>query len=126
MICPGWVNLPAGNSKAPTISKIMDEHTALLRRHHELFADENEPFTENWANDYFWKYKQRMDIEYHGETDSNNPACGDEAEYIYSEDNGEKFYWICTSTGGPKGPFTDIDEAISALGYDPKTFEFYP
>lgn len=101
----------------------MNEDT-LLRRHHELFAEDDEPFTDDWAIDYFEKYSEQLDIEYSGETDSANFSSGDDAEYIFSESvDGETFYWIATSTGGPQGPFANPDGAISALGYDPKTFE---
>ncbi|MDF1853582.1 MAG: hypothetical protein P1U85_22290 [Verrucomicrobiales bacterium] len=102
----------------------MSEENQLLRRHHELFAEDGEPFSEDWAIDYFEKYSDRLDIEHSGETDSGNFASGDEAEYIYSQRHeDERFYWIVTSTGGPQGPFSELNAAISALGYDPKTFE---
>ncbi|MDA9337468.1 hypothetical protein N9Q98_00015 [bacterium] len=101
----------------------MSNKDSLLRRHHELFAEE-EPFTDDWAIDYFEKYSDRLDIEHSGETDSGNFSSGDEVEYIYSQRHeDEVFYWIATSSGGPQGPFPEIDAAISALGYDPKTFE---
>ena len=102
---------------------MLNKHS-LLRRHHELFAEDKEPFTEDWAIDYFEKYSDRLDIEHSGETDSGNSSSGDDAEYIYSQrHDSENFYWISTSAGGPQGPYTNLDDAISALGYDPKTFE---
>src|SRR5689334_22429988 len=102
----------------------MSNEDSLLRRHHELFAEDEEPFTEDWAIDYFEKYSDELNIEHSGETDSGSCSSGDEAEYIYSQHYGdEAFYWIATSTGGPQGPFTTLGDAISALGYDPKSFE---
>tara|TARA_R110002096_G_scaffold233047_3_gene423013 strand:+ start:409 stop:726 length:318 start_codon:yes stop_codon:yes gene_type:complete len=102
----------------------MNRADTLIRRHHKLFAEDDEPFTGDWAIDYFEKYSDRLDIEHSGETDSDNPALGDDAEDIYSQQmEGETFYWIAASTGGPQGPFAKLDEAIAALGYDPRTFE---
>ena len=103
---------------------IMNKEESLLKRHHELFAEDEEPFNEDWAIDYFEKYSDELDIEHSGETDSGNSSSGDDAEYIYSQRAGDEiFYWIATSTGGPQGPYSNVDDAISALGYDPKAFE---
>ena len=105
---------------------IMINKDSLLRRHHELFAEDGEPFTEDWAIHYFEKYRDALDIEYRGETHSGNFSSGEEAERIYSQRYEEEvFFWIETSTRGPKGPFTGLDDAISALGYNPKTFKMY-
>jgi len=102
----------------------MNNEDTLLRRHHELFAEDNEPFTDDWAIDYFEKYSDYLDIEHSGETGSGNFSSGDEAEYIYSQVmDDETIYWIVTSTGGPQGLFAKVDDAISAFGYKPKTFE---
>jgi len=102
----------------------MNDANALLRRHHELFAEDGEPFSEDWAIEYFENYLDRLDVEHSGITDAGNSSSGDEREMIYSQRNGaEIFYWVATSTGGPQGPFARLDDAISALGYDPKSFE---
>ena len=102
----------------------MNDANSLLRRHHELFAEDGEPFGEDWAMEYFEKYLDRLDIEHCGETGAGNSSSGDEREIIYSQrDGAEIFYWVATSTGGPQGPFADLDDAISALGYDPESFE---
>ena len=102
----------------------MSETNQLLRRHHELFAEDGEPLTEDWAIDYFEKYSDCLDIEHSGEGNSGNFSSGDESECIYSQRSGDEwFYWIATSSGGPQGPFSELADAISALGYDPKTFE---
>lgn len=103
---------------------IMSNEETLLRRHHELFAEDDEPFTEDWASNYFDKYSDRLDIEHSGETVSDNFSSGDNAEYIYSQRHEDEwFYWIATSAGGPQGLFASLDDAIYALGYDPKSFE---
>jgi hypothetical protein len=102
----------------------MSNDQSLLRRHHELFAEDGEPFGEDWAMEYFEKYSDRLDVEHCGETHSGNSSSGDEREIIYSQrKGGEIFYWVATSTGGPQGPFAGLNDAISALGYDPKAFE---
>jgi hypothetical protein len=102
----------------------MNDENSLLRRHHELFAEDGELFGEDWAMEYFEKYSGRLDVEHSGETSSGNSSSGDEREIIYAQRNGaEIFYWVATSTGGPQGPFAGLDDAISALGYDPESFE---
>jgi len=102
----------------------MSNQDSLLCRHHELFAEDDEPFSEDWAIDYFEKYLDRLDIVHQGVAGSGNFSSGDEAECIYSQSHeNEVFYWIATSSGGPEGPFAKLNDAISALGYDPESFE---
>jgi hypothetical protein len=102
----------------------MDKSLEKLRRHHAAFAANGEPFDEDWHHQYFENYSDDLDVEYSGETNSDNYASGDESETIYSQKHqDEQFFWICTSSGGFQGPYNNIDQAISALGYDPEKFD---
>jgi hypothetical protein len=93
----------------------------LLKKHFATYSRRGQKFSEDWAYDYFdTKPYSKMDLEYSNETDSGNFACGDEAEYIYSQPLGRRsVYWAFTSSGGPSGPYLHVDEAIASLGYSP-------
>jgi len=102
----------------------MDDDEKVMRRHHELFAGKDTPYSPDWAFLYFERRGRDMGVVYSGETDSENFASGDDAEKIFSESaGGETFYWAGSSTSGGMGPFATLEEAIRALGYDPETFE---
>ena len=90
----------------------------------DSFADEDDVFTDEWVKDYVESNLDELDIVYSGETNSDNPACGDESEVIY-EISGENhtFHFVADSTGGIRGPFLTLDESIEALGYNPSNFD---
>ncbi len=94
----------------------------LLRWHFIEYSCPSDKFSEDWFCDYFNKRSSFWDLEtkFSNVTDSGNFACGDEAEYIYSQPLGQRMiYWAMNSTGGHYGPFLNVDEAISELGYTP-------
>ena len=90
----------------------------------DSFADEDDVFTDEWVSNYVESNLDELDVVYSGETNSDNPACGDESEVIY-EISGKKhtFYFVADSTGGTRGPFLTLDESIEALGYSPSNFD---
>ena len=56
------------------MSIVMNDANSLLRRHHELFAEDGEPFGEDWAIEYFENYLDRLDVEHSGKTDAGNSS----------------------------------------------------
>ena len=81
-------------------------------------------FSADWAIDYYERHGSDLDIEFSSESDSDNPGSGADGEQIRSQRwEEETFYWVCTSTGGPEGPFMTYGEAVCALGYDPSNFK---
>jgi hypothetical protein len=98
----------------------------LLRWHFIEYSRPIDKFSEDWFCDYFDRKSSLWNLEtkFSNVTDSGNFACGDEAEYIYSQPLGQRIiYWAMNSSGGHYGPFLDVDEAISALGYTPATLK---
>lgn len=94
----------------------------LLRQHFATYSRRGQKFSEDWTYDYFDSKSSfnDLDLEYSNKTDSGNFACGDEAEYIYSQPLGRRsVFWALTSSGGPSGPYIHVDEAIESLGYSP-------
>jgi len=90
----------------------------------DSFADEDDVFTDDWIRNYVESNLDELDIVYSGETNSDNPACGDESEVIYNiRGENHTFHFVADSTGGIRGPFLTLDESIEALGYSPSNFD---
>ena len=101
-------------------------NSSILKRHFEIYGEEKDKFSDDWALNYFERsgVEDDMNLEYRNETDSGNFSCGDEAELIYSQMIDDlKIYWIQTSSGGASGPFLKANEAIEALGYSPRVLK---
>ena len=92
----------------------------------ERFGDEGEVLDEEWYEDFMDNARSLSNffqIDWSNATDSGNYSSGDEHEAIYTlNEEGLNLFWSRTSTGGFQGPFDDYDDAIIALGYDPKNF----
>lgn len=91
----------------------------------ERFGDEGKVLDDEWYEDFMDNAESfgNFFIDWSNTTDSGNYSSGDEHEAIYTfNEEGLNLYWSRTSTGGFQGPFDNYDDAIIALGYDPKKF----
>jgi hypothetical protein len=94
----------------------------LLKKHFAQYSRRGQKFSADWLYEYFNTKSCYVDLnlEYSNKTDSGNFSCGDEAEHIYSQPLGRRsIYWALTSSGGPSGPYLNVDEAIESIGYSP-------
>jgi hypothetical protein len=90
----------------------------------EKYATEGDVQNCDWFEEFFEKAYGNgwINTDWSNETDSDNFSCGDDYEELLEFDGELAAYWIRTSCGGLSGPFVDMDEAISALGYNPKNW----
>lgn len=96
----------------------------ILKLYFDIFSEEDDVFSEDWVLDHVAAQQDELDVVFSGQTNSGNPACGDEAETIYEQsEGGHSFFFVESSTGGFRGPFIDLNDSIRALGYNPDRFD---
>lgn len=92
----------------------------------ERFSNEGDVLDDQWYEDLMNNPSSLgnvFDIDWSNTTDSGNYSSGDEHEAIYTlNKDGLNLCWSQTSSGGFQCPFDHYDDAIIALGYDPKNF----